>query len=65
MTNKEQVRKDLKTLIGKQTRLLDNEINVPSFQKLSPTKQQLLTEQYAVMQNYRQILVLRLHYGIE
>jgi len=65
MTNKERIRKELRELIKRSDELLDNEINVSGFQKLSPTKQQLLKEQFGVMTQYRQVLVLRLHYGVE
>jgi len=65
MKKRELVNKELKDLIKRINELQDNEIDSVEFQKLSPMKQQLLNEQRGAMTAYRQVLVLRLHYGFK
>jgi hypothetical protein len=65
MKKRELVNKELKELIKRINELQDNELDVPEFQKLTPMQQQLLNEQRGAMTAYRQVLVLRMHYGIK
>ena len=65
MKKRELVNKELKELIKRIDTLQDNELDDQLFRGLSPMKQQLLNEQKGAMTAYRQVLVLRLHYGFK
>jgi len=61
-TVKERVERELEELIGKYERLGTFIKEDSRYKELSLAEQQLLQRQYLVMEEYRHVLVLRLHY---